>query len=65
MKHKNLAMLLALLMLASSVTACGEAGAAETTADTAAQTETEKETTELEARLALPDNLPEIGRAHV
>ena len=59
MKRKNLAMLLALLMLASSVTACGEAGDTEATADTAAQTETEKETTELEARLALPDNLPD------
>ena len=59
MKRKNLALLLALLMLASSMTACGEASGTETTEDTAAQTETERETTELEARLALPDNLPD------
>ncbi|MBR4960371.1 MAG: hypothetical protein IKY52_05700 [Clostridia bacterium] len=59
MKRKNLAMLLVLLMLASSVTACGESSGTDTSADTAAQTETERETTELEARLALPDNLPE------
>ena len=60
MKQKKLAMLLAMLLLASSMAACGETKEAETTADTAAaQTETEKETTELEARLALPDNLPD------
>ena len=60
MKRKNLALLLALLMLASSMTACGEATDAETGADTtAADTVVEKETTELEARLALPDNLPD------
>ena len=45
--HKKLSLLLCLLMLASSMAACGDGGASETTADTSADTtaaETEAET---------------------
>ncbi|MBQ8402304.1 MAG: hypothetical protein IJX14_10295, partial [Clostridia bacterium] len=59
MKCKKLSLLLVMAMLLSSMAACGDSESAETTADTAAETETVKETTELEARLAIPDNLPD------
>ncbi|MBQ3176955.1 MAG: hypothetical protein IJB52_03990, partial [Clostridia bacterium] len=60
MKRKTISLLLVLVMLLSSMAACGESDADTITDDTAAaETETVKETTELEARLALPDNLPE------
>ena len=62
MKHKNFVLLLAMLVLASSMTACGGSEVTETTTNetTVAETVVERETTELEARLALPDNLPEM-----
>jgi len=60
MKRKTISLLLVLVMLLSSMAACGESDADTITDDTAAaETETVKETTELEARLALPDNLPD------
>ncbi len=60
MKRKTISLLLVLVMLLSSMAACGESDADTITQDTAAaETETVKETTELEARLALPDNLPD------
>lgn len=57
MKYRNLSMLLALLLLASTVTACGNTAENETTATTAP--ETQRETTAQEARMAIPDDLPD------
>ena len=62
MKKVMITLLLAAMML-SALAACGDSGTAETTGtDNAAETrttETEKETTALEARLAVADELPE------
>ncbi|MBE6614868.1 MAG: hypothetical protein E7631_06155 [Ruminococcaceae bacterium] len=59
--HKRICLFLALLMTASLFAGCGEAAGDETTADTAAEVvETEAETDELEARKAIPDDLPDM-----
>ena len=59
--HKRICLFLALLMMASLFVGCGEAAGDETTVDTAAEVvETEAETDELEARKAIPDDLPDM-----
>lgn len=57
MKYRITATVLALLMLASTMTACGEKTTTETTGTTET-VETQRETTAQEARLAIPDDLP-------
>jgi len=58
--HKLICLFLALLMTAS-LFACGDAGeAVSETEQAAAEVETEAETDELEARQAIPDNLPDM-----
>ena len=60
--YKRISLFLALLLAASSFAACGEAGTAETE-NAAAETgavETETETDELQARQAIPDDLPDM-----
>ncbi len=62
---KQIAWLLLVAMLAAGFASCGEKTETDTSADTTAaaasdgETETEAETTELEARLAVADDLPE------
>lgn len=59
--HKRICLFLALLMTASLFAGCGDAAGDETTVDTAAEVvETEAETDELEARKAIPDDLPDM-----
>ena len=55
---KRLTEVLAAALLLSSFTACGDTASETTAADTTAA-ETEKETTALEARIAIPDDLPD------
>ena len=50
---------LAAALLLSCFTACGDTTASETTAADTAAAETEKETTAQEARIAIPDDLPD------
>ena len=62
MRIRKSIILLAILMLASSVTSCGSADVEETekiSEDSSVQTETETETETEPDRMSVPDNLPE------